>query len=430
MPGPTARTIFSDAMAVGTGYLVSFAYPVVSLPFLTRVLGSHAFGKLVFVLAVIQIVIYVTDYGFTVSAMRRIAVATAPATRNDIMSGTLGAKLALWVATSVTVLLIIRFVGSMHVGISVYLLGLTLILGKVAFPDWLLQGLGYAKLFAVVLSASRVFALAGLLLTVTDQSDLWLALVWQLAPWGIAAVMAWVTLAFRLHLDIPRINLALVWDALKDGRHLFLSNMADMGASAANTVALGGVSSPFQVGLFGAAERLGNAGRGVAGGIQDALIPRMVAAGFDDRGRSARRLISGLLIFVNTLGGLLLCVSAQWLIPFYLGSGYGGAVPVARLIGLSLCVAGGSAVFIIRAQAAHRFRAVAIISLVSAALHLGALTFLGYVYGARGAALALVITETIQLGIFAIDAHRSRRYSRRYSDETTMEGTESCRYPA
>ena len=75
----------SDAIVVGIGYLASFAYPLVSLPLLSRVLGAHDLGRLLFALALVQLIVPLSDFGFGRSALRRIAVARTVEERSRVV---------------------------------------------------------------------------------------------------------------------------------------------------------------------------------------------------------------------------------------------------------------------------------------------------------------------------------------------------------
>lgn len=398
-----------DAVVIGAAYVLSFLYPLVSLPLLSRAFGPADFGRLVFALAVLQVVTYVVDYGFNISAMRRIALTADPRNRGRIVVDTLGARAVLVVVAGLALTLAVAVVPQLRADWELYALGLACIGLSIASPDWLLQGLGWVRTFAVVMALSRVLALGGLVATVHDASDLPLALVWQLLPLVIGSVLAWPLLLRAGVLAPVRATVAGVRHALDDGRLLFVSNMALLGMGAANAVVLGFVSTPAQVAYLGAAERFGNAGRGVMSGVQNVMLPRLTRADEGERGARLRRLVGTGIAGLYGLGGLGLVLVSPWFIPIYLGPGFDTAVLVTQLIGAGLCLAGGTAVFVLLAQARHRFAVVARITAGTAVVHIVLVALGGWQWGAVGAASAILLTEALQLALFAADHRRQRR---------------------
>ena len=101
------RRLSGDAGLVTLGQLVSYAYPIVSIPLLSRVLGIDGLGVFILTLAVIQILLVWTDFGFGFSALRRTSVAATPAERQAVASATITAKLALWAFGSIVLLVVV-----------------------------------------------------------------------------------------------------------------------------------------------------------------------------------------------------------------------------------------------------------------------------------------------------------------------------------
>lgn len=195
-PAPgEGRRISTDALVVALGYLSSFVYPLVALPFLARALGPAVLGTLMVVLAVLQLVVYVTDYGFSQSALRRVVTRGSDDDLGEIISSTLASKALLLMGCAVILLVAVVAVPGMRAHAMLYLLGLLLVSGGIAFPDWLLQGLGRFATFSALLACGRLVALAGLLLTVRSADDVAWALAWQVMPLGLSALGAWMVLA-------------------------------------------------------------------------------------------------------------------------------------------------------------------------------------------------------------------------------------------
>ncbi|GAA3842112.1 oligosaccharide flippase family protein [Brevibacterium ammoniilyticum] len=396
------RGIGSDTLAVGLGQLAAFIYPIVSLPLLTRMLGAHTFGRVVIIVAVLQLLVRLCDYGFSVSAVRRMAIAVNKRERSSVIVSTFFAVALLWLAGTIALLVVVSVVPALRDDFELYLIGALVIAGGIGFPTWLLQGLRRLKLFAMVTAISRALALVGLLVTVSGDHDIEWAIAWQFAPPTIAAIIVWPILV-RSSVQWSRPSLAAARFALRDGRHLFMSSLAHSLMGSAPVVVLGLVSVPTQAASYGAAERFGNAGRGVLFTVTDSLMPRMVDAHrTGGGGRTQPRMIMGGVFGLFALAGTVLIIAAGWFVPWYLGPGYSEVVPVTQIIGLALVASGGIAVLMLDLNSQGRYSATASAMVSGAAVHLIVLVPMAIAFGALGAAWALVFGELFIVGLLFV----------------------------
>lgn len=409
------RSTGIDAAAVGLGQIVAFAYPIVSLPLLARVFGADSLGHLIVIFAVLQLLVRFTDYGFSVSAVRRIAIAESATERSEIVSATLGATAMLWLTGASVVLTVIFIIPATREQFWFYALGVLLIgSGCLGFPEWLLQGLRKLKLFSLIKAVSRVLALVGLLITVRAKDDMAWAVAWQFAPMTIAGLLIWPVLARRtvsLSTPAPRES----WATIVEGRHPFYTAIAQAAIGSLPSMVLGTVSAPAQVAYYGSAERFGNAGRGILFATTDAMLPRMTdaAARPGTTELRQRRMIMSGLFGLFALGGTVLAVAAGWFVPWYLGDGFGGVVPVARVIGLSLVITGGVGVLALALNAEREYKTTATAMILGAAAHAVLLVPLAMTFGATGAAWALALGEAFML-VLLVKAFLRGRASLRY----------------
>lgn len=422
-PVDTTRRVASDALAVGLGYLASFAYPLVSLPLLARVFGVEDLGRFMFALAVLQLVVQFTDFGFGMSALRRIAIARTRAERSRVAFATLAATAGLWLVASAVLMLVVLIVPGLHDQWPIYLIGLLLIGVGAMYPKWLLQGTGRVKAFALLTAVSRLVALVLLVFTVNSADDDWLAMTWQQFPLALSAVSSWVIILWwwkDVHVVRPRASETL--EALRDSTPMFFSNVASIIMGSANSVVLGVVSSPTAVAYFSAAERFGNAARGVMRGVVDAMLPRMTRGHSEGPGTSSlQRMILIGIMSAYVVAGLCLVIFAPMVVPWYLGADMAPAAGVTQLVGIALAIGGVETALMLKATAEHRFRLVARFALIGACEHLVLLFVTGSLWGAHGIGCAMIVTETLMGVLYARDALRRRRGKREARDAAPPE---------
>ena len=389
------RRIVGAAGLVGLGQIVSYAYPLVSIPLLSRVLGIEGLGVFIVTLAVIQMLLVWTDFGFGFSALRRTTVAGDSAGRQWVASSTITAKLLLWAGGSAVLIGVVLAVPSLRPHLDLYLVGMVLSVGAALYPMWYLQGTGRLKLYALLTGGSRVVALMGLVLTVRRGDQLVLAVFWQFLPYLLCAVVCWAVMARERDVSLRLSGAADAADALRDSLPLFVSLISGQVIVNSSTILLGQFAGYRQVGLFGPADRLTSAILGVVVAVEQAMMPRVTAAHERPDLPNSRRLILGGFVGVYGLAGLTLAVTAPVLIPWYLGADFTDAVPVVQLMGLATAIIGLTRTFAFDLIAADRSTVCSVVTTVGAAWHLLAASLGAWWWGAMGVAVSICITQLL-----------------------------------
>lgn len=405
------RRLSGDAILVAVGQVISYAYPLVSIPLLSRVLGIDGLGVFIAALAVIQMLIVWTDFGFGFSALRRIAVAETPAQRQAVVSATLTAKIILWAVGSAVLMAAALIMPSLRAHLGLYVVGLLSAVGAVFYPMWYLQGVGRLKLLALLTAGSRLIALIGLVLTVRSVDQVDLAVFWQYVPYVLSAAACWIVLSRAGEVKLGFSGLSAARQALKDSVPLFVNLVSGQLIVNSSAILLAQLSSYRQVGLFGPADRMANAVHGVIGSVEQAMLPRVSAAHTHPELPHHRRLILSSLIGCYAMAGLLLVVTAPVIVPWYLGSAFNDAVPVVQLMGAATVIAGFAKIFVLDLVAAGRSRICSIITALSCGWHLLTAALAAWLWGAEGVALAVCGTQlfaSIALWIAMARPGRSR----------------------
>lgn len=392
---PGLSRLGGDSTVIALGQLSAFAYPLVSIPYLSRIFGSDGLGHLLLAMSVVNILVLIVDFGFAMSALRQISLALTDRERGAVVSATLTAKVLLLAVGACSLGLLVVMVPGLRSHWQLYLIGSCLTVGALAYPTWLLQGLGRIKTFALFHAGSRIVALLGLLGTVKSPADSNWAIFWQFIPATIAAAASWIFLVSigSHHMERPTLRAACA--ALRDSLPLFVGSVATIVIAAMNTVFLGALSQLQQVAFYGAGERLSNAQRGILGSVQQSLLPRVSASVGTSHGPALQRIVLIGLMGAYGFSGLALVALASVVVPWYLGDGYAEVIPVAQLLGLAVCITGVSSALTLVLVAHGQSRTSSRVLMTAALFHLVVLPVGCVNFGALGAAGAVCATETL-----------------------------------
>src|SRR5258708_15354090 len=326
-----------NALALYGVQIAGYVIPLVTLPYLARVLRPEAFGLLLFGQSFAVWASLVIEYGFGLSAAREIAQNRG---KHNLLAataaGVLGAKLMMAtgfvIVAGTAALTVVNF--RQHPMYLLWALPLTLAYGL--SPFWYFQGTERMLGPVVVQFAARAAAAAFIFLLVRRPEDGWKALALQAAT-GCACTL---TLTFWMYGEIsfrwPRWKYSV--RPLGAGWDMFLFRWAYGIYSTANAFILGLFVSSVPVGYYGGAERIAKALQELTLPLAQALYPRMSYLASQNTLKVARiaRLTLTLACGSGLVLALALALSAHLLVTFILGPGYEPSVFVLYIFALLL----------------------------------------------------------------------------------------------
>jgi len=248
--------------------------PLITFPYLIRVLGVEYFGLLSFSLAFATYFQIVTEYGFNSTGTRDISLAINNREKqilifNQIMS----AKLIL-VSISFFVMMGIVFLFDIFRAYwYIYLFSFGSILGQAIFPVWFFHGIQKMKYVTYLnLITKTVFALA-LFVFVTKKSDYYLVPVFNALGFLTAGIFSlfYIWKDFKISFKLQPVK--GIKEQLNRAKFMFLSELKISLFTNTNTLILGIFAGNQAVGYFSAAEKLARAIGNLQTPVSNAIFP-------------------------------------------------------------------------------------------------------------------------------------------------------------
>lgn len=394
------RTLWESIASLYGVHAFNYLVPLVTLPYLARVMGATEWGAFAFADAYGRVVALVVEYGFGLSAAREVArVRHDPHARSRELSGVLGAQLLLGVFGALITIILAISVPVFAAHKSLLPGALFLAMSQGASPMWYFQGIERVKLMGSLWIAARIAGAVGLFLFVRGPGDGWLALFIQgTAPF--LSVAAGFAIAYR---DMPFVwpSLHRSWRALHAGGSVFLYRAGANLYTSAGVVLLGFLASPLAVAWFAGAERIARAAVSGTLPITQVFYPRINHLLLTDRRGAAQaaRLSLWLTMGVGVITGAGLFFGAPLIVRIALGSGFEGSVPVLRLFALLPPVIAVSNTFGAQWMLALRLdRELNRIILAAGVLDIALAVALGSWFHQIGVAVAVVLAEVFIAG--------------------------------
>lgn len=256
--------------------LQGFTYilPLITLPYLVRVLGVEKYGLVMFSQSFVAFFIILVDYGFNLSATREIAVS-----RNDnkkvseIYGSVMLIKLALLFVSFFVFAVLVISVDKFSGYKQLYFFAFLAVIGQAFFPVWYFQGMERMKYITIINILSRSIFTVAIFVFVGDEDDYLLVPLLNGVGFCIGSLFAIWVINKRFSQKIVFPAFCEIKRCFKESSGFFLSRVSVSIYTAANVFVLGFFTSNTMVGYYSVAEKLYQALLGLYAPIVQTLYP-------------------------------------------------------------------------------------------------------------------------------------------------------------
>lgn len=394
-----AGNIFSLGVLQGANYIL----PLLTVPYLVRVLGPEYFGILAFATAINMYFILLTDYGFNLSATRQISIHRENEDMvNEIFSSVIIIKTALMIVSFGLMSLLVFSFEKYSQFWEVYFITFGIVIGQVLLPVWLFQGMERMKYITYLNIGAKVFFTLCIFIFVKEKAD------YQLVP--LLNAMGFIVSGIcSVYLAKKEFNVRFIWqskDTLKfqlvEGWHVFFSSMAISLYTISTTFLLGLFTNNTVVGYFAAADKIIQGIKSLNAPISQAIYP-LISKKIHDNKQAGLDFIYKTTWFVGTgmfMVSLACFLLADPIVNFVLGDQFQNSVLLLQIMAflpLIVLLSGSTCILILLNLGFKKIYAG--IYLSAALIGLLALIVASYFFGAIGVSFTIVAIETYVLAI-------------------------------
>ena len=323
-----------NAIALYGVMIASSILPLITIPYLARVLGPEGWGLVLFAQTVAVWPAMLVEFGFVFSATREVARnAGDPEKLREIVGEVMACKVGLSVLGAATGIGFWLCVPAFQRNPLILIGALWLAFAQGFSPLWYFQGIQRMSLPALIDVGCRVLYTLSVFLWVKSPEDATRVILYQ-------AVSLTLSLGIGLRLMYRTVKFTVCAFAraartLRDAWPFFIFAAIWSLKGSANALMLGLLFSPAIVSFYGGPERLMRSSLNLTGPISQVLYPHLVHLVKHDL-PEARRTVRRGTLWLGALGvllGLALAVGAPWLVRVLFGAGYERAIPVLRVLG-------------------------------------------------------------------------------------------------
>lgn len=245
----TFKTLLGNFTYLSILEVITILFPLLTYPYLIRVIGAEKYGIIVFSQAVIAYVVIVVNFGFNVSATRRVSEC-----RDDmeklkvIFSSITYLKIFIFLGSLIILFLVLYIFSFEHVEVILLLLGLCL--QEIFFPTWLFQGLEKMQFITIVAFFSRlVFLILIFALVKTEADFLIVPLLYSLG--GVLTAIVSIVIIYKVfHVRFVKVSYSQLKNDIVESLPFFASRISTVVMERSNVILIGSFFSYEMVSVY------------------------------------------------------------------------------------------------------------------------------------------------------------------------------------
>lgn len=248
------RKLFKNWYYLTILQVAQYVVPFIPIPYLVRVLSPEKFGLVAFAVAMSQFFAVFVEYGFSYSAVKRIAIHKHDKEKvTEIYSCAIIIKALIACALGIVFALLVSFVQQISDEKLVFTFAFSMVFADIFFTAWFFQGMEKMKYFAFLYLVLESAYVISVFIFIRKESDyVYVPLLDALCSLVIGVIsigLIYKTFGVRFRFQ----PLSRIVFHFKNSWHYFISDFASNAYASASVFILGFIAANPVVGYYRAA---------------------------------------------------------------------------------------------------------------------------------------------------------------------------------
>jgi PST family polysaccharide transporter len=332
---PVRINLLKNFTSLSAIQMSNYLFPLITLPYLVRVLGPEKYGLINFAAAFVAYFTTLTDYGFNLTAPREISIHRNDKEKlSEIFSSVLTIKVVLFLSSFILLFLVVRGFERFSEFEAIYYMSFAVVAGQILYPVWFFQGIEEMKYLSFITITLRAISVLLIFLLIKSADDILVLVAINSFTYIVMGIIgiALVILKFKIPFRFPE------YKTLRfhffEGGHIFLSTVAINLYTSTNTFLLGIFANDTVVGYFSAADKIRIAVQSFFSILSQAVYPHL-ALKFKNSFEEGIVIVKKLVLYAGSISFLfclLILIFAGEIIHLLLGYQYEESIVVLRII--------------------------------------------------------------------------------------------------
>ena len=317
------KRLFTNFLSLSVLQGTNLLLPLVTFPYLVRVLGIEKFGLISFALATVSYFEILAEYGFDLSATRQISINRSNLDKvTSIYSSVLSLKAMLSVVSFLLLTILVFSFHKFSDFFLIYYFTFGRVIGKSLFPVWFFQGMEKMKITTTLDILTKAVFTVAIFVFVKEEKDFLLVPIFNSLGFLSAGLLAIIQIKSRFGVSFKIQSIETLREHLKDGWHIFVSRIYVNIYTTTNIFLLGLMTNNIIVGYYSVAVKIVDAVASLMYPANNALYPYMSKL-FHDNVEKFYQLVKRMSWFYFAVAFSLFAGAAffgRWAVTFVNGS--------------------------------------------------------------------------------------------------------------
>ncbi len=390
------RKITGDLIFLYVSFFAGFVLPLATIPYLTRVLGTEAWGRLVYVQSFCLLLGVPLAWGFGYHGTRLVARHRDDRVKvGAICSEITSARLLLFVPVGFILLLCVAAIPSLRDDLRLPFFGFVAVALNSLSTGWMLQGLDQMRVSSMLDLIGRLAATLPIFIFVSAPGDAYLVFLLQGLGASVSLVLGYRAVCREIPIRLRFTRSPL--EVYRESSGMFLYSLAGAIVNQTNAFMFG-LFAPLQaVGIFAGAEKIIRAVCALVGPFSTALHAKINYRIGRDRRSAAKIFVQGtaLLLALAVVASAMLWIASDWIVAKVLGPGFRESASVLRMLSILPVIHWLSYSISLNWFIVQRMdRSVNVCVIVAALVTLTSICILVPLYSVTGITLCVLLSET------------------------------------
>ncbi len=326
-----ARTVAGNFMWLSLLQVAGYVFPLITMPYLARVIGVEGFGKIAFAMAVMVWIQTIADWGFNLTATRDVAQNRDDANKvSEIFSNVLWARCLLMGLSFVVLLLLIVAIPTFRENWEVLLVSFLIIPGHILFPDWFFQAIEKMKYITVLNVLTKLIFTLAIFVFIKEPGDYILQPLLSALGFAVSGVIALYIILRRWGYKLYAPKFGTIIETIRSSTDVFINNLAPNLYNSLSVVLLGIFSGGIANGIYDGANKFINIVCNILNALTRAFFP------FLARKKEHFSMYVKIVLSIAVVTSAAMWFAAPWLVDILLSPEFSESVIPIRILSISL----------------------------------------------------------------------------------------------
>ncbi len=328
----------SDAKKVGKNMIYlsilqigGYLFPLLTMPYLARIIGVNGFGKIAFASAIITYIQTFTDWGFNYTTARDIAKNRDDLKKvEEIYSIVTWSRLILMTISMIVLFILVMLIPYLYNNALIIAISFILIPGHVLFPEWLFQGMEEMKYITILNFITKLVFTGLIFIFIKEPSDYILQPLFLGLGFIISAILGLIYIRKKWNIQLRKCSFKQIRLAIKNSTDVFINTLMPNFYNSFSVILLGFFGGAGSNGVFDGGNKFNNIIYQFLQIISRAFFP------FLARKIDKHTMFVKISMVASITLTLLTIFLAPLLIDCFLSSSFSDSIIVLRIMALSI----------------------------------------------------------------------------------------------